>query len=120
MSQGKEANMNKNIGILSTGFYLPDEIRRNDWWSSEIVAGWRDRQAQNALRGAALAKESISEGARRTIAALTEQNGDPFEGARERRVLPREQDPSDMEAAAAKEALQRAGIAASEIDFVLS
>src|SRR3954466_8718583 len=41
-------------------------------------------------------------------------------GAAAGRVVPREQDPSDMEAAAAKEALQRAGIAASEIDFVLS
>jgi len=110
----------KNVGILATGVYLPEQVRTNDWWSPEIVATWRERQAENTLRGNALAQQDISEGARRTIAALAEQNGDPFEGARERRVLPYEQDPSDMEAAAAKEALQRSGVAASDIDFVLS
>jgi 3-oxoacyl-[acyl-carrier-protein] synthase III len=112
--------MSKNVGILGTGFYLPEQIRTNDWWPAAIVEGWRERQAQNTLRGVALAKENISEGARRTIEALSGQNGDPFEGARERRVLPREQDPSDMEAAAAKQAIERAGIEASQIDFVLS
>jgi 3-oxoacyl-[acyl-carrier-protein] synthase-3 len=109
-----------NVGILGTGFHLPEPVRHNDWWPADIVAQWRERQAQNLLRGTALAQENISEGARRTIAASAAQNGDPFEGARERRVLEADRDPSDMEAAAAKMALERAKISPEQIDFVLS
>lgn len=109
-----------NVGIHGVGAFLPPTVRRNDWWPEHIVEKWRARQSQNVLRGEALIREDISEGARRTIAALAKLDGDPFEGARERRVIDEGMLPSDIEVLAAREAIARAGIQPSQIDFIMS
>ena len=33
----------KAVGILGVGLHLPSEIRKNDWWSDEVVAGWQEK-----------------------------------------------------------------------------
>ncbi len=67
-----------------------------------------------------MSSEQISDGARRTINALAKLDGDPFEGSRERRVIDSAAEVSDIEVLAARDAMERAGVQASQIDFILS
>jgi 3-oxoacyl-[acyl-carrier-protein] synthase-3 len=109
-----------SVGILGLGTYLPRTVRTNDHWSSAIVADWHDRMAARATRPDAPAPETLSSGVRRTLAAMQEYAKDPFRGAVERRVMSDEMTTSEMEAFAAKEAMQRAGIDASQIGAIFT
>jgi 3-oxoacyl-[acyl-carrier-protein] synthase-3 len=109
-----------NIGIWGLGCYLPPTVRSNDWWSPEIVADWHERMAHQATRANAPEARAITSGMRRTLAALAEFASDPFRGAVERRVMADDMTTSDMEARAAREAIERAGIHASEIGAILT
>jgi 3-oxoacyl-[acyl-carrier-protein] synthase-3 len=112
--------MNKSIGILGIGTYLPTEIRTNAWWPDHVVESWKAKAARRAEKlHAELVKEN-TEGARLTLAALTALASDPFQGARERRVIPDTMTCSDMETIAAREAISRAGIRKEDIGLVLS
>jgi 3-oxoacyl-[acyl-carrier-protein] synthase-3 len=62
----------------------------------------------------------IDEHVRASYAAMRECRRDPFQGSQERRIMSREELPSDMEIRAAEEALQRSGLRRQEVDFVLS
>jgi 3-oxoacyl-[acyl-carrier-protein] synthase-3 len=104
-----------NVGVLGIGTYLPKQIRKNDWWPEQVVRKWRKL---NVVRSKAQAGEGDTEGKRRVLAALEELKNDPFEGTRERRVVDEGMAASDMEAAAAEEALARAGIRRDQIDFL--
>lgn len=108
-----------SAGILGLGTYLPPIIRTNDWWSPETIARWTDRMAHQATR-AEPAAESLSEGQKITLAAMAEYASDPFRGAVQRRVMPDTMTASEMEANAAREAIQRAGIPADQIDVILT
>src|SRR5262245_61399280 len=103
-------------GILAIGSYLPPLVRHNDWWPEDVVAGW---MARRAAVPPPPAPSSLSPAAARVLAAMAEQAGDPFQGARERRVLPDDMPAVDMEAAAAEQAIERAGIDRREIDLLL-
>lgn len=107
------------VGILGIGTYLPPEVRRNDWWSDEVVARWRVQQAQrmDALRRA---PAMPTEGMQRVVGATLALDGDPFEGAVTRHVLGPEQTSLEMERAAAEDAIARAGIDRGAIDLLLS
>jgi 3-oxoacyl-[acyl-carrier-protein] synthase III len=106
-------------GILGLGTYLPPTIRTNAWWSAEIVASWHDRVGHTATRGTA-GDAPVSLGVQRTFAAMAEHAGDPFRGARERRVMASDMTVSQMEANAGRAALERARIDPSEIDVLLA
>ncbi len=106
-----------NIGIWGLGTFLPDHIRTNDWWPSSIVDEWRHRQARRFTNLNDIA--NLSPGAKRVLEATARYADDPFEGARERRVVDPTMSSTDMGIAAAKQAMQRAGVSASEIDFLL-
>ncbi|HWU88585.1 MAG TPA: 3-oxoacyl-[acyl-carrier-protein] synthase III C-terminal domain-containing protein [Kofleriaceae bacterium] len=107
--------MANNVGILGLGMYLPPEIRRNDWWSPEVTAGWRrERPAPEPLRVAR------SEGVERVLSALAAQADDPFQGAVERRIMPDTMSVFDMEEHASRAAIERSGIALDAIDLVLT
>src|SRR5262245_30354381 len=110
--------MSVSAGLLGVGSYLPDEIRRNDWWSKDIVATWEDR-ARNVVNTEGLSESKLSHGARLTMVALAALRDDPFQGARERRVMPQDDLVSDMEVEAARQAIQRAGIDPAEVDCLL-
>ena len=98
------------------GMYLPTVVRTNDAWPAEVVAAWASAPRPAAPRPTAV----LSEGLRAVIAAISRQAQDPFQGARERRVMPQDMTIFDMEAHAARAAIARAGVDLGEIDLVLT
>lgn len=122
--------MNKQVGILSVGFYLPDEVRGNDWWPASVVATWQEKKAdreQKAERLPSMANwynsadaDGASSGVARVLEALMAMRSDPFQGARERRVAPPEMLASEMEIRAARDAVARSGLQPGDIDLVMS
>lgn len=108
------------VGILGIGTYLPQQVRRNDWWPEEVVARWRARAAESLVRHEPDSGPPESDGARRILAAMAELKGDPFRGARERRIMPREMKSSDMEAEAVKDALGRSGVSGRRVGLLLT
>jgi 3-oxoacyl-[acyl-carrier-protein] synthase-3 len=111
--------MTPRLGILSVGVYLPELVRRNDWWPAAVVDQWRERQARSFTRAQQEPGELTTEGAQRVVQAMLELKSDPFEGSLERRVLEPGRTAADMEIAAAEDALSRAGIDRGQIDFLL-
>jgi 3-oxoacyl-[acyl-carrier-protein] synthase III len=109
-----------SIGILGLGTYLPPTVRSNDWWPREVVARWHDRMAHRATRAEKPDLDTLTSGARRTLAAMAEYADDPFRGAIERRVMSDDMTATEMEARAAREAIESAGIHPDEIGAVLS
>ncbi|HSD86379.1 MAG TPA: 3-oxoacyl-[acyl-carrier-protein] synthase III C-terminal domain-containing protein [Kofleriaceae bacterium] len=63
---------------------------------------------------------TLTEGQKLTLAAMAEYAADPFRGSIERRILSPDMTASQMEAHAAREAIERAGVAADQIDVILS
>ncbi|MEQ9318051.1 MAG: 3-oxoacyl-[acyl-carrier-protein] synthase III C-terminal domain-containing protein [Polyangiaceae bacterium] len=106
------------IGVHAIGTFLPTEVRTNAWWSAQVVDGWRDAFERRVMSSEVRAPPSESERlAREAMAALED---DPFRGAVERRVLAEGATSSDMEIAAARDALGRADCAVDEIDLLVS
>jgi 3-oxoacyl-[acyl-carrier-protein] synthase-3 len=103
------------VGIWGVGRHLPPQIRTNDWWPAATVARWT---AARAAAGPPPAP--TTEGTARVLRAMREQAVDPFQGARERRVLADDRTAVDMEVAAAEDALARAGVDRGEIDLLLT
>ncbi|MCA1664428.1 MAG: hypothetical protein LC659_09200 [Myxococcales bacterium] len=111
--------MSQSIGIQSVAAYLPETVRKNDFWPPEVVAKWRDRMASMLPRADALPADS-TEGMRLTMQALLALRDDPFQGVRERRVVADEMLSSDMEVRAARMALEQAGVAVADIDLLIT
>lgn len=109
--------MTTRVGILGIGLYLPPEIRRNDWWSKEVVDRWTRRRPAPGPRPDLT---QLSDAARRIVAALATQSDDPFQGSVERRILAAEMTVVDMEANASRDAIERAGISPADIDLLLT
>jgi 3-oxoacyl-[acyl-carrier-protein] synthase-3 len=102
------------VGVLGIGLFVPPEIRTNDWWPAEVVAEWSKapRPGKPTI--------PLSVGAQRCIAAMAEQAADPFQGYRERRVMPSDMTLLDMEEQAAMSALARSNVDRSSIDLLLT
>jgi 3-oxoacyl-[acyl-carrier-protein] synthase-3 len=110
-----------SAGILGVGVFLPEEIRRNDWWPRAVVERWRAQARESLLRSEREpALPDLGPGARAILAGMASVEADPFRGVEERRVMPAGMVASDMEAVAAREALARAGISAGDVDVLLS
>ncbi len=111
----------QNVGIVSVGVYLPEEVRRNDWWPEAIRTKWQERaQAFRPDEKQMLTELArLPPGAMLVAKAIAEGKGDTFYGARERRVAPKEMPCSDMETRACADALARAGLATREVDLLL-
>ncbi len=105
------------IGVLGVGLFLPPEIRTNDWWPADVVAGWGAQRPPQTPPDPALLE---SEGAKRVLAALSQQTRDPFAGTVKRHVMPAAMTLLDMEEHAARTAIERAQIDAADIDLVLT
>ncbi|MEM7156545.1 MAG: 3-oxoacyl-[acyl-carrier-protein] synthase III C-terminal domain-containing protein [Myxococcota bacterium] len=101
-------------GILGLGKFLPPDVRRNDWWPKATVDKWRQRMRMAATQ------EPVDDDARRVMEAQLEYADDPFSGAVERRVMSPDMNASDMEIAAARAALDDAGVDARDIDLVIN
>lgn len=110
-----------NVGIHGIGIYLPENIRKNDWWPEHIVESWRaNGQLKNVARSQKEHRDPTTEGARKTLSGMEEWADDPFKGAMERRVMSKGMASSDMEVAAAEDAICRAGIDREKIDLLLT
>ncbi|HTL37125.1 MAG TPA: 3-oxoacyl-[acyl-carrier-protein] synthase III C-terminal domain-containing protein, partial [Kofleriaceae bacterium] len=105
------------IGIWGLGTFLPKTVRTNDWWSPSIVEEWRTRQARRFTNLTDMT--DLGPGAKLVLEATAKLADDPFEGARERRVVDEGMRSTDMGIHAAREAMERAGIKPTDVDFVL-
>lgn len=105
------------VGILGVGLFLPPQIRTNDWWPADVVAGWAAQRPPQSPPDPALLE---SEGAKRVLAAVSQQTRDPFQGTVKRHVMPDAMTLLDMEEAAARTAIARAHVDGAEIDLVLT
>jgi 3-oxoacyl-[acyl-carrier-protein] synthase III len=103
-------------GIFGIGVYLPDTVRRNDWWPESVVKRWREKLVHRVER----LPIPLTEGVQRALDAMSALKNDAFNGSVERRVMNAEQWSSEMETIAAQRALDDAGVAPSEIDAVIS
>ena len=115
--------MTKSVGIISVGAYLPAEIRKNDYWPASMAATWLQKWQERLPSMSNWYSEDEragSSGIARVLAALMEIKNDPFQGSIERRVAPPEMPSSEMEIRAAREALERAQVPASEVDMLVS
>ncbi len=108
------------VGILGMGTFLPPIVRGNDWWPADAVMRWRDQMAHRATRTENIDASTLSPGTRLTLELMAEFAGDPFRGAIERRVMPDDMTSSQMEAAAARDALARAAVGPGDIDVILA
>lgn len=102
------------VGILGIGTHLPPDVRGNDYWPAEVVARWMAQRAAAPPPPAA-----TSAAMARVVAALRDQAADPFRGVIERRVLAAGLGATDMEVAAARDAIAAAGIEPAAIDLLL-
>lgn len=108
------------IGIQGIGIFLPDDVRKNDWWPDHIVDGWRqNQQSKNLARAVQEGADPLTAGAAETFAGMQQFADDPFKGSVERRVMAKGTAPSHMEIAAANDALARSGVDRQEIDLLL-
>ena len=107
-----------NLGIRGIGVCLPDAIRTNDMWPREVIETWRDRQVWSP--GEKEEEVELTEGMKKSLAAMSEYRDDPFQGAKERRVLPETGAIAELETKAAERAIERANVDRREIGFLLS
>ena len=115
--------MNDNVGIISVGVYLPDEVRTNDFWPAAIASSWLQKWQEKlpAMSGwYADDEEARSSGTAQVLQALMEIKNDPFQGSKERRVAPPDMPSSEMETRAARDAIARAGLTAADIDMLVA
>lgn len=108
------------VGFVGLGACLPEEVRGNDFWSGERLT----RHVARAPRDIAGAIDEAvrtrpadvdAEVARATVAWAD----DPFRGTRERRVIAADQESSDLEVAACRDALSDAGLSPADIDLYM-
>jgi 3-oxoacyl-[acyl-carrier-protein] synthase-3 len=107
------------VGILGIGTYLPEQVRRNDWWPTSYVEAWRQKRINRMTRGAVPDDVPITAGVRIVLEEMQAMEGDPFDGGRERRVIAEDMKSSDMEVLAAQRAIADAGISPHDIDVLL-
>jgi 3-oxoacyl-[acyl-carrier-protein] synthase-3 len=110
----------EHVGVHGVGLYLPPEIRRNDWWPEETVRNWRVKSGESLVRPRQDREDPATPGAQAVIRGMADVKDDPFRGAVERRVMPQGMVTSDMEAAAARDALARAGLEPGEVGLLLT
>lgn len=106
--------MDTCVGIHGVALYLPPVVRHNDWWPSHVVAGWRDPWRPPPPT------RPLSPGEARVAAAMREQAADPFQGSVARHVMPGDMTVLDMAEQAGRLAIARAGVAAGNIDLLLT
>lgn len=110
-----------NVGILGIGFYLPKQVRTNDWWPKSITDKWMEdkERTQIAVREIDLESDDTPEEIRLLLNAMSSYKNDPFDGSVKRYVMADNEKTSDLEIQAAKEVLQNTGISPKKIDFIL-
>ncbi|MBT8495151.1 MAG: 3-oxoacyl-ACP synthase [Deltaproteobacteria bacterium] len=104
--------------LRSLSVLFPPTVRDNEFWRQkypEVVA-----DAANRALGRVWAKESDGRDATPFERAMQPYAADPFLGSVERRVLAPGDSALSLELPAAREAMELAGLAASDVDLVIS
>jgi 3-oxoacyl-[acyl-carrier-protein] synthase III len=104
------------VGIVGIGLHLPQDVRDNSWWPAEVTVRWRER----AVAMPRIDTDAMSDDERQVVTALERHHGDPFQGARRRHVVGKEQSALDIELVAAREAIANAGIATTDVGMLLT
>jgi len=110
--------METRIGIHGIGIYLPETVRKNDWWPRTTVERWQQGRASGLQSG--VSRPEVCDGAAAVVEAMSAFADDPFKGALERRIAPDDMWPSELEIRAAREALARAQVGPSDIEVCLA
>ena len=110
------ASPRASVAIRSVGVALPEVVRTNDHWPRSLTDQWMQGRRRAASRPMPPPPTPAAAKVREAMAAVAD---DPFNGSIERRALPRDQSPSALEAEAARDAIERAGVDPDSIDFVL-
>lgn len=106
-----------SAAITGIGVYLPEQVRENDFWPP----AFRARFAQQGDRTFNDIPSPLDETAAAIVARdLALEALDPMLGAKQRRVADDSLSSAQAEAFAAQEALRDAGVAAADVDLVLS
>src|SRR5688572_5994901 len=95
----------ERVGILGVGSYVPEAVRKNDWWPPEFKAKFDERRQKDVTSPDVLLARAKSPAQHVQFEHMLETYNDPFRGTRERRVLDPRHPPSFMEIEAAKKAL---------------
>lgn len=104
------------VGIVGVGRFLPETVRDRSWWPTEVTERWRERAAV----APGIDTSAMSEDQRMVASAIERLRGDVFQGADRQHVLRDGQTATDIEVLAATDALQSTGVAASQIDLLLT
>jgi 3-oxoacyl-[acyl-carrier-protein] synthase III len=107
------------VGILGMGSYLPPTIRGNDFWPSSFDPADDQRRRRDFLAIERSADGRANEIPTEVAEAMRPFAGDPFVGARRRHVLDEDAEVSDIEAEAARRALDDAGVSPEDIDLAM-
>lgn len=106
--------MTQAVGIWGLATVFPEKVRTNADWPHDVAARFVARETRDitTLGG----KQGFDPLLAQVMAPYRD---DPFRGAVTRRVLSEGELPSSLEAKAATLALERAEVAASEVDFLV-
>jgi 3-oxoacyl-[acyl-carrier-protein] synthase-3 len=102
--------------IIGLGTWLPDRVRTNDEWPPTFTG--HDEQADRTFNDIPPPEDPIA--AQILARDLALEAADPFLGAIERRVCEETMTSIEAETRAARAALAEAGVAAHDVDLVLS
>lgn len=112
-------NLPMKAVIVGMGVALPDEVRENSFWPEDISSAWLPRFRKITARMGELPGARTANG-RRIMSAIESYHTDAFAGCRTRHIAPPGAMSSDLEAAAARQAIEAAGVNTADIAVVLS
>ena len=105
------------VGIYGIGVYLPPTIRTNDFWPESTSSKWWNTSGGKLDRPD---RNSIDDPAQAIVQEMMlKYRDDPFKGSRQRHIMGENQKTTDMEVAAATDALDAAGLQPGDIDLLL-
>ncbi|MCG8421577.1 MAG: 3-oxoacyl-ACP synthase III family protein [Proteobacteria bacterium] len=107
-------------GILGLSLWLPERIRDNSEWPEDFAEILRQRATDRTLTTVSTGAGSGDRYSRIVARHLANEVGDPFLNAKRRRVASDDLTSWSAECRAARAALHDAGIAARDIDVVMS
>lgn len=106
------------VGIRSLSIAVPDRVRTND----ELVTRYPEllRRPEDSMLGRILNNADSRPDMARFDIAMEPYVKDPFRGVVHRRILGEDETSIDLEVRAGQEALELAGIAAKDVDLLIS
>lgn len=110
--------MTPTVGLLSLAPHFPRTVRTNDHWRTnhpELVASAEQRTLAKLWSAPTAASDDTAE----FDAAMAPYLADPFRGAVERRVLAADEPTWALQVAAARAALDAAGVSAAEVGLAI-